>query len=137
MAAIPINEETIKRFEHESFSPNPESSPEPGPTNEEATQQLNEAVGWLLKTADSALANVDERLATDQNTIDRVSELSVLVAKRNISEDILRNSPELFLGTIVTGLAIEKWIIFNKIQKEQAKAEPKQESQDEAQAENE
>jgi len=132
---IPISDETIEQFKTGSFGSDPGV---PGSESSDPMEQLNEAVGWLLKTADSALRKKDERLGTDSETIGRVSELSVIVAKRNISDDILRNSPELFLGTILAGLAIEKGIVLKTIQEEQAeKTETQQESEKKETADNE
>jgi len=121
MEGIPLDQDTLNQFQNEFNNGSPAGSPEDAaPGGGDPVAQLNEAVGWLLKTADSALRKKDERLGTDPESIKRISELSVLVARRNISDDILRNSPELFLGTILTGLAIEKGIVLKQIQEENA-----------------
>ena len=84
MAGIPIDQETIERFQNESFATENGHAPE-APTDEQATQQLNEAMGWLLKTADSALKNVDERLATEQETSSSVSTMRVICFRPTMS----------------------------------------------------
>lgn len=124
--SIPISEETLNSF-HQDYETD---HSEVGGESPDATKQLNEAVNWLLKTADSALRKKDERLGTDGESLARISELSVLVAKRNLSEDVLKNSPELFLGTILTGLAIEKSIVLKQIQSEQNEGKSQPQTED-------
>lgn len=126
--AVPINKELIDQFRHETISDHPGQQQPVG--GENSVQHLNEALGWLLKTADTQLKKIDDRMATDPETLDRISELSVIVAQRNLSDSVLRNSPEIFLGTILTGLAFEKWMLFQQIQKEQAKQESKSKDAD-------
>lgn len=114
--AIPINSEILEQFKHDEFAENGGMASE----GSSAIEGLNEAASWLLRTVDKLAREKDERLGTDEQAIQQFSELSVLVAKRNISEDVLRNSPEIFLGTITAGILIEKMMVLSTIKKEQA-----------------
>jgi len=142
MEGIPISDEMLNKFRtQQNFT-------DGSPDYEDATEQLNEVANFLLKTADSALGSFAEnaggteeeiqKVQWSETTRQRVSELSVLVAKRNISEDILRNSPEFFLGSIVVGKLVEVGIVMSKIKKRNDKqSSSKSESEPKAQGDDE
>lgn len=136
MEGIPIDQETLNRFEAQSHE---DHSTDPG--EDTATEQLNEVAKWLLKTADTALASYTEgiggtpqeveKIKWDEESRERLSELSVIVAKRNFSDAILRNSPEMFLGTLLTGKIVEVGIVISQINRRQSQqSEPQNEGED-------
>lgn len=121
--AIPIDSDIINKLKDDQFQHNGEEAG----GDKVSFQALQKAAGYIVNTADDALGSYIESLGGSEKEVEKVkwvdetrkhvSELGVLIGKRKLSDDFLKNSPELLLGSIIAGKLVIAGMVVASIKK--------------------
>lgn len=122
MEGIKISPELLKDFRNISENPN-EPSPEnngTGANNKMAVQSLEKSLGWITKTLDG-MAKEKGLPGIGKLSPDELAELTVIVIERNLPSEFMQKSPEIMLGSIVSGLVLQNFMALKGTRKKEEK----------------
>jgi len=118
--SIKIEQDVIDSFKEKYNKNDEEQQPEEESTNERIENKihgLDKFADFIFSKINDVAKQKHEDLGISDDELEKLSDLSIIVAKKHIPADFLENSPEGLLFLIISGILVEKTYIFNHLKK--------------------